>query len=64
LGIFLREISTFCLLATRLLIPGFSVPQIASYLLKMLITATTAVTLPVFAVLIMISSALTVSLGL
>jgi hypothetical protein len=33
------------------------------FLLKMLITATTAVTLPVFAVLIVISSALVVSLG-
>jgi hypothetical protein len=47
---------------------GFPFPQLALcnlhlFLLKMLITATTAVTLPVFAVSIAISSALKVSLG-
>jgi hypothetical protein len=47
---------------------GFSFPQLALcnlhlFSLKMLITVTTAVTLPVFAVLIAISSALVVSLG-
>ncbi len=47
---------------------GFSFPRLALhnlhlFLLKMLITATTAVTLPVFAVLIAISSAFVVSLG-
>jgi hypothetical protein len=47
---------------------GFSFPQLALqnlhlFLLKMLITATTAVTLPVFAVLVAISSAFVVSLG-
>ncbi len=47
---------------------GFSFPRLALHnlhliLLKMLITVTTAVTLPVFAVLIMIWSAFVVSLG-
>jgi hypothetical protein len=63
MGIFIQEIGTFCLLARRLLVPGFSILQIASFFLKMLITMTTAVTLPVFAVLIMISSARVLSLG-
>jgi hypothetical protein len=63
-GIFLQKIGTFYLLARRLLIiPGIRAPQIASFLLKMLITVTTAVTLPVIAALITISSALVVSLG-
>jgi hypothetical protein len=61
-GIFLREIGTFCLLARRLLISVISALQLASFLLKMLITATTAVTLPVFAVLFVISPAFKVSL--
>jgi hypothetical protein len=48
----------------RPLIPGFSAPQIAPFFkLKTLIIATTAFTLPVFAVLIAISSALIISLG-
>jgi hypothetical protein len=47
---------------------GFSFPQLALrnlhlFSLKMLITATTGVTLPVFAVLIAISLALVFSLG-
>jgi hypothetical protein len=63
-GIFLQKIGTFYLLARRLLIiPGISAPQIASFLLKMLITVTTAVTLPFIAASITISSALVVSLG-
>jgi hypothetical protein len=61
--IFLREIATFCLLARKLLIPGLSILQIASFSQKMLITATTVVTLPVFAVLVAISSAFMLSLG-
>ncbi len=47
----------------RLLIPRFSALQIAPFLLKMLITVTTAVTLPVFVVSIAIVSAIVVSLG-
>jgi hypothetical protein len=62
-GIFLWEISTFRLLARKLLVPGLSALRIASFLLKILITATTAVTLPVFALSIAISSALVLSLG-
>jgi hypothetical protein len=47
---------------------GFLFPRLAPrnlhlFLLKMLITVTTAVTLPVFAVLIVISSAFVVLLG-
>jgi hypothetical protein len=65
-GIFLQEIGTFRLLVRRLLVPRISALQIASFLQSMLITATTAttaLTLPVFAVLIAISSALALSLG-
>ncbi len=62
-GIFLRKIGSFHLLARRLLISAISTPQLAFFSLKMLITATTAVTLPVFAVSIAISLALVVSLG-
>jgi hypothetical protein len=62
-GIFLWKICSFHLLARRLLISEISAPQLASFFLKMLITLTTAVTLPVCAVSITISSAFVVSLG-
>jgi hypothetical protein len=62
-GISLRNIGILRLLARRLLISAISAPQLASFSLQMLITATTAVTLLVFAVLIATSSALVVSLG-
>jgi hypothetical protein len=62
-GIFLRQIGTFCLMARRLLISKISAPRLFFYLLKVLITATTAVTVPVFTVSIVISLALVVSLG-
>jgi hypothetical protein len=61
--IFLWKIGSFRLLASRLLISAISAPQLASFLLKMLITGTTAVCLPVFAVLIAFSLAFVVSLG-
>jgi hypothetical protein len=47
----------------RLLISAISAPHLHLFLLKMLITATTAVTLPDFAVSIATSSALIISLG-
>jgi hypothetical protein len=50
-------------LARRLLILGSSIAQIASFLQKMLITATTIVTFPIFAVSIAVSSALLKSQG-
>jgi hypothetical protein len=63
-GIFLREIGTIHLSARRLLIPGFSAPQIASFFPKNAHHRDhTTITLPVFAVLIVISSALILSLG-
>jgi hypothetical protein len=60
-GIFLRKIGSFRLLARRPLISKISAPQFTSFFL-MLITATTAVTFPIFAVLLAISSAFVVSL--
>jgi hypothetical protein len=45
------------------LFPDLALRELHLFLLKMLITLTTAVTLPVFVVLIVISSALVVSLG-
>jgi hypothetical protein len=45
------------------LFPGIALRDLHFYLQKMLITATTALTLPVFAVSIAISSALLVLLG-
>ncbi len=53
LSVFWQEAFSFLVIAFR---------DLHLFLLKMLITATTAVTLPVFAVLIAISSALVVSL--
>jgi hypothetical protein len=61
-GIFLWKIGSFHHLARRLLISVMSTPQLASFFTKMLIAATTAVTLLVFAVLIAILLALAVSL--
>jgi hypothetical protein len=62
MGIFLQKIGSFHLLARRPLISKTSAPQFASFFLKMLITATIAVTYPVFAVSLAISSAFVVSL--
>jgi hypothetical protein len=55
-------IGCFRLLARRPLISKISALQFAFFLIKMLITVTTPVTLPVFVVLITISSAFVVSL--
>jgi hypothetical protein len=63
MGIFLREIGTFCLLARRLLFHRISAPQLTLLFTKNAHTATTAVTLPVFLVSIAISSALMLLLG-
>jgi hypothetical protein len=62
-GYFFQEDGTFCLLARRLLIPGFSIPQIASIFTKNAHYRDHRVTLLVFAVSIAISSALVLSLG-
>jgi hypothetical protein len=61
-GIFLWKIGAFRLLVKRPLISEISALQFASFFLKMLITATTAVTFSVFVVLLAISSAFVVSL--
>jgi hypothetical protein len=53
-GSFLQKIGSFRLLARRRLISLISAPQFASVSTKMLITMTTPVTLPVFAVSIAI----------
>ncbi len=61
-GIFLRKIGNFRLLAKRPLISKIGAFQFASFFLKMIITATTAVTFLVFVVSLAISSAVVVSL--
>jgi hypothetical protein len=61
--IFFQEINIFCLLAKSFSFLKLAFRKLHLLLLKILITTTTAVNFPVFAVSIAISSALVVTLG-